>query len=63
MSHAYASLTQQIYGGRAGSPENKLIAGKLISTLTEAFGRMIFCGGVVHGDPHPGNILIAGGTP
>lgn len=26
--------------------------------LLEVFAEMIFCYGYVHGDPHPGNILV-----
>lgn len=34
---------------------------RLLTSLTEAFGRMIFGAGFVHGDPHPGNIFIMDG--
>ncbi len=26
--------------------------------LVEVFAEMVFCHGYVHGDPHPGNILV-----
>ena len=41
-----------------GSPEAILFANKLLTSLTEAFARMIFGPGFIHGDPHPGNIFI-----
>jgi predicted unusual protein kinase regulating ubiquinone biosynthesis (AarF/ABC1/UbiB family) len=41
-----------------GSPEAILFANKLLTALTEAFARMIFGPGFIHGDPHPGNIFI-----
>lgn len=36
----------------------KLIGGKLIKALTRGFGQMVLQGGLFHGDPHPGNIMI-----
>ena len=38
--------------------EAKLFGQKLLSTLTEAFGRTVLEGGFFHADPHPGNIFI-----
>ncbi|CAN0343333.1 unnamed protein product [Ascophyllum nodosum] len=43
------------------SPEAKLLGKRLLTSLTEAFGRMIFGAGFVHGDPHPGNIFVMDG--
>eukprot|EP00752_Nemacystus_decipiens_P011647 g10339.t2 len=43
------------------SPEARVFGKRLLTSLTEAFGRMIFGAGFVHGDPHPGNIFIMGG--
>lgn len=31
---------------------------KVAKALIELFGEMIFVHGFVHGDPHPGNILV-----
>jgi aarF domain-containing kinase len=42
----------------AGSPESKLFGGKLLQALTDAYGSMIFGSGIIHGDPHPGNIFV-----
>merc|ERR1712157_426155 len=36
----------------------KLIGGKLIKALTRGFGQMALQGGLFHGDPHPGNIMV-----
>jgi len=36
------------------------IGSKLLGQLTEAYGRMIFGAGFIHGDPHPGNLMIEG---
>jgi len=41
-----------------GSPEAKFAAQRLLTSLTEAFARMIFGPGFIHGDPHPGNIFV-----
>ena len=41
-----------------GSPEAKVLGTQLLVSLSEALGRMIFGGGVVHGDIHPGNIFV-----
>ncbi|CAN0045525.1 unnamed protein product, partial [Ectocarpus sp. 8 AP-2014] len=43
------------------SPEARVFGKRLLTSLTEAFGRMIFGAGFVHGDPHPGNIFIMDG--
>lgn len=31
---------------------------KVASLLVEVFAEMVFCHGHLHGDPHPGNVLI-----
>jgi len=50
-------------GIEPGSPEAKLGGKRILDSLAAAFERMIFAAGFVHGDPHPGNILVgAGGT-
>jgi len=36
----------------------KLIGEKLIKSLTKGFGQMVLEGGLFHGDPHPGNIMV-----
>lgn len=41
-----------------GSPEAVLLGQTLLSALTDAYGSMIFGSGIIHGDPHPGNIFI-----
>lgn len=41
-----------------GSAEAKLLGSQLLASLTEALGRMIFGGGIIHGDVHPGNIFV-----
>ncbi|CAM9326242.1 unnamed protein product [Choristocarpus tenellus] len=43
------------------SPEARIVGKRLLNSLTEAFGLMIFGPGFVHGDPHPGNIFIMDG--
>lgn len=40
------------------SPEAKYLGNKIVSSLGEAYARMIFNGGFTHGDPHPGNIFV-----
>lgn len=45
-------------GVAEGSPEAKLFGRKLLSSLTDAYASMIFGSGIVHGDPHPGNIFV-----
>ncbi|CAM9344464.1 unnamed protein product [Chrysoparadoxa australica] len=44
------------------SPEAKLLGFKMLTALTEAFARMIFGDGFLHGDPHPGNIFLMDGA-
>ena len=41
-------------GIKPGSPEARLGGLAILTQLSEAFGRMIFGAGFVHGDPHPG---------
>lgn len=41
-----------------GSPESVLLGTKLLTALTDAYSSMIFGSGIIHGDPHPGNIFI-----
>ena len=41
-----------------GSPEAKILGAKIVSSLGEAYARMIFGAGYVHGDPHPGNVFV-----
>ncbi|CAK8997066.1 Uncharacterized protein sll0005 [Durusdinium trenchii] len=41
-----------------GSLAEQVFGRKLLSSLTEAFGIMIFEEGFFHADPHPGNIFI-----
>jgi len=48
-------------GLSSDSPEAKLLGRKLLRSLTEAYGRMIFGTGFLHGDPHPGNIFVMPG--
>jgi len=48
-------------GIEPGSPESKLAGRRILSSLSSAFGRMIFGAGFIHGDPHPGNIFIGEG--
>ena len=43
------------------SSSRQVFGKRLLTSLTEAFGRMIFGAGFVHGDPHPGNIFIMDG--
>ena len=35
---------------------------KLLGSLTDAYSSMIFGSGIIHGDPHPGNIFILRGS-
>jgi aarF domain-containing kinase len=37
-------------------------ANKLLSSLTDAYSSMIFGSGIIHGDPHPGNIFVLEGA-
>ena len=41
-----------------GSEEGRLLGQKLLAALSDAYGLMLFGHGIVHGDPHPGNIFI-----
>lgn len=34
---------------------------KLLTSLTDAYSNMIFGSGIIHGDPHPGNIFVMEG--
>eukprot|EP00607_Mallomonas_marina_P003996 CAMPEP_0182437354 /NCGR_PEP_ID=MMETSP1167-20130531/84963_1 /TAXON_ID=2988 /ORGANISM="Mallomonas Sp, Strain CCMP3275" /LENGTH=229 /DNA_ID=CAMNT_0024630243 /DNA_START=1094 /DNA_END=1780 /DNA_ORIENTATION=+ len=45
-------------GVEPGSPESQVLGRRLLSALTDAYGCMIFGSGIIHGDPHPGNIFI-----
>lgn len=45
-------------GIKAGSPESVLLGKKLLTSLTDAYSSMIFGSGILHGDPHPGNVFI-----
>ena len=49
-------------GIKPGSPESKLAGKRILTQLTEAFGRMILGAGFIHGDPHPGNIFVMEGA-
>ena len=51
-------------GIQPGSPESLLLGRKLLTALTDAYSNMIFGSGIIHGDPHPGNIFVleGGGT-
>eukprot|EP01036_Dinobryon_divergens_P027249 gene27250-35987_t len=44
-----------------GSPESLFLGNKILSALTDAYASMIFGSGIIHGDPHPGNIFIMEG--
>ena len=41
-------------GLKSDGPESQLLGQKMLRSLTEAYGRMIFGTGFIHGDPHPG---------
>lgn len=45
-------------GIKPGSVESKIFGQKLLTALTDAYSNMIFGSGIIHGDPHPGNIFI-----
>ncbi|KAJ7544450.1 hypothetical protein O6H91_09G079800 [Diphasiastrum complanatum] len=58
-------LTMQfMYGWKVDDVQSLVKAGidpkKVAEVLAEVFAAMIFCHGFVHGDPHPGNILVSG---
>ena len=42
--------------------KKKFFANKLLSSLTDAYSSMIFGSGIIHGDPHPGNIFVLDGA-
>merc|ERR1719473_371222 len=44
------------------SPEAKIAGIRILDALSEAFERMIFGAGFLHGDPHPGNIFVQKGA-
>ena len=48
-------------GIKAGSAESILLGKKLLASLTDAYSAMIFGSGMLHGDPHAGNIFIQEG--
>ena len=44
-------------------PISPQVAGRrILSQLSEAFGRMMLGAGFIHGDPHPGNIFVKEGA-
>ncbi len=45
-------------GIKPDSPESQLFGRRLLSSLTEVFGRCILETGFFHADPHPGNIFV-----
>ena len=49
-------------GIKSGSPEARIAGRRILNSLSQAFGRMIFVSGFIHGDPHPGNIFIGEGA-
>jgi len=49
-------------GIEPGSPESQLAGRRILSQLSEAFGRMMLGAGFIHGDPHPGNIFVQEGA-
>jgi aarF domain-containing kinase len=59
LSKLAAEMTKR--GVKAGSPESVLLGKKLLGSLTDAYSSMIFGSGIIHGDPHPGNIFIMEG--
>ena len=48
-------------GVKPGSPESVVLGSRLLTSLTDAYSNMIFGSGIIHGDPHPGNIFIMEG--
>ena len=48
-------------GVEPGSPEAKILGSRIVRALGEAYARMIFGAGFVHGDPHPGNVFVQPG--
>jgi len=49
-------------GIEPGSPESVIAGKRILTQLTEAFGRMMLGAGFIHGDPHPGNIFVQEGA-
>ena len=49
-------------GIKPGSPESIVAGERILTQLTEAFGRMMLGAGFIHGDPHPGNIFVQPGA-
>ena len=47
-----------IHGFQTWPQKLQVFGRKLLSSLTEAFGVMVFEEGFFHADPHPGNIFI-----
>jgi len=39
----------------------RVLGERIVRSLTCAFGRMVFSSGFVHGDPHPGNLILQPG--
>ena len=60
LSKLAAEMTSR--GVKPGSPESLLFGRKLLGSLTDAYSSMIFGSGIIHGDPHPGNIFILRGS-
>lgn len=48
--------TMKERGIEEGSPESAIFGRRLLNALTEAYARMLFGPGFIHGDCHPGNI-------
>ncbi|KAA8496095.1 Uncharacterized protein FVE85_2250 [Porphyridium purpureum] len=53
---AQAAMKERGYA--ASSPESRLVGLRLLESLTEAYSRQVFGSGILHGDAHPGNILV-----
>eukprot|EP00747_Dinoflagellata_sp_TGD_P032045 gnl/TRDRNA2_/TRDRNA2_135695_c0_seq1.p1 gnl/TRDRNA2_/TRDRNA2_135695_c0~~gnl/TRDRNA2_/TRDRNA2_135695_c0_seq1.p1 ORF type:complete len:690 (+),score=178.84 gnl/TRDRNA2_/TRDRNA2_135695_c0_seq1:46-2115(+) len=56
------SETMKKRGIDPDSPESKIAGIRILDSLSEAFERMIFGAGFIHGDPHPGNIFVQEGA-
>jgi len=56
LSKVAAELSKR--GVLPGSPESLLLGRGLLTALTDAYASMIFGSGIIHGDPHPGNIFV-----
>lgn len=37
---------------------SNMLGRRLVTSLTKGFGQMVFQAGLLHGDPHPGNIML-----